>query len=254
MSKLKVLSLILVLVLPVFLNAQTSSETLRAPDGGTMEMLTSIFVAPVPNAPFTTTLNTQWIRTLEDGSRLTLQNHRIIMRDSAGRIFQERCRLVPDGQQTTVYRFEISDPTKHEKYFCYPNQKNCVLRNYFAPTSPVVTGSARTANGETKTESLGTRLVSGVETIGTRETTFIKAGAVGNNLPLTITNEFWYSQKLGINLIVNRIDPRHGTENFEVQDLSTSEPSPALFSVPSGYKVIDQRKNIGGQQGADSQE
>lgn len=232
---------IALLVSSVSLIAQAPAET-RPADGGTKEMLMSIFIPPVPNAPFTTTLSTQWVRTLEDGSTLALENHRIIMRDSAGRIFQERCLLVPSGSQTTVNRIEISDPVKHEKYFCDPYKHVCELRDYFAPdATPAMTDSVKRGAGNVTREPLGKRLVSGVEAIGTRETTLIKAGAKGNDRPLTITSEFWYSPQLGINLLVNRTDPRSGAETFETRDLKLDEPAPLFFSVPQGYSVIDQR-------------
>ena len=64
------------------------------PDGGTREVLVSIFIPSLPNAPFTATLNTEWVRFLADGTRITLRNHRLIARDKSGRIFQERRLLV----------------------------------------------------------------------------------------------------------------------------------------------------------------
>ena len=71
-------------------------QTQRPPDGGTREVLISILIPSLPNAPFTAIVNTEWIRQLPDGSSITLKNHRAIARDAAGRIFQERRALVPD--------------------------------------------------------------------------------------------------------------------------------------------------------------
>ena len=62
-----------------FLSAQPPAH---APDGGTRQMITSIVVPPLPSAPFTATVNTEWTRTLEDGARMTLKNHRLIARDA----------------------------------------------------------------------------------------------------------------------------------------------------------------------------
>ena len=77
-----------------FLNAQTSDEGVHAPDGGTVEITSSIFIPPLRNAPFSATVTTVWTKHLEDGTSVTHQNHRVIMRDSQGRIFQERRTFV----------------------------------------------------------------------------------------------------------------------------------------------------------------
>jgi hypothetical protein len=66
----------------------------------------------MPNAPFTPTVNTEWIRQLPDGSNITLKNHRTIARDAQGRVFQERRYFVPDDgkHESTITQIEISDP------------------------------------------------------------------------------------------------------------------------------------------------
>src|SRR5438132_1993258 len=66
--------------------AQAQQQPQRVPDGGTREVLISILIPSLPNAPFTATVNTGWIRQLPDGSTITLKNHRAIARDAAGRM------------------------------------------------------------------------------------------------------------------------------------------------------------------------
>jgi hypothetical protein len=95
--------------------------------------------------------------------------------------------------------------------------------------------------GTMKSESLGTQIVSGFDAQGTRETTTLNGDRVGADRPLTITKEFWYSPKLGLNLSTKRIDPRAGIESFTVTDISTAEPDPALFELPATARIIDRR-------------
>jgi hypothetical protein len=64
-------------------------------DGGVTEVLQSIAVPPKPGAPFTLTLETEWVKQLFDGGTTTLVNKRRIARDAAGRVYQERWALVP---------------------------------------------------------------------------------------------------------------------------------------------------------------
>ena len=229
----------------IYLSAQDSSENTHGPGGGTVEMMTSIFISPLPNAPFTSTVTAEWTRTLEDGSTLTLQNHRMVVRDRAGRIYQERRSLVPNGgqHQPELRRIEISDPVSHRKYFCIARARTCELEDYFVSTSApaLPLGTSNTSEGTLTREDLGKSSLDGLEVVGTRETTIVNFGTVGNDHPLTITSEFWHSKQLDLDLMVKRVDPRHGTQAITVTDLSLTDPDPKLFELPAGFKIVDQR-------------
>jgi hypothetical protein len=226
--------------------AQAPQQTQRPPDGGTREVLISILIPSLPNAPFAATVNAEWIRQLGDGSTITLKNHRAIARDSAGRIFQERQTLVPDDgkSQSAVSQIEISDPISHSLYICVPRERVCQLEEFSAPefARPASPGAAPKYPGAPEVEDLGKQSISGLETVGTRETIVIPAGTIGNNSPLLLKREFWYSPRLGVNLISKRQDPRAGLQNFEVTNITLGEPEAKLFEVPSGSKVLDLRK------------
>src|SRR5256885_4207597 len=131
--------------------AQAQQQPQRVPDGGTREVLISILIPSLPNAPFTATVNTGWIRQLPDGSTITLKNHRAIARDAAGRIFQERRALVPDDgkAQSGVTQIEISDPVTHELYICMPYGRTCQLEVFSPPEY-----SPNTAPGDRKSTRL----------------------------------------------------------------------------------------------------
>jgi hypothetical protein len=234
------------LVLANSVNAQSRQEPQRPPDGGTREVLISILIPSLPNAPFTAAVNTESVRQLADGSTITLKNHRAIARDGLGRIFQERRLLVPDDgkHDSPVTQIEISDPVSRELYICVPREMVCQVELFSAPepiASPV-SAAGRTAAGSPERQILGKQTIGGLETIGARETMIIPADAIGNDRPLLARWEFWYSPKLGVNLVSKRQDPRFGTQNFEVADITLGEPDPKLFELPSGSKVIDLRK------------
>src|SRR5215471_3415873 len=115
--------------------AQKSEEGMHAPDGGTFEQFNSILLPPVPHAPFSSNVTAEWTKVLEDGSTQTVQNHRLVVRDSRGRIYQERRRLIPRDSpaEPDLERIEISDPSTHEKYFCRPVVHVCTLADYVGP-------------------------------------------------------------------------------------------------------------------------
>jgi hypothetical protein len=236
------------LFLPGFLSlAQPPPEQPRPPDGGTREVLVSIFIPSLPNAPFSATVSTESIRQLADGSRITLVNHRAIARDKAGRIFQERRLLVPDDgkHESVVTQIEISDPVSRQLYICVPRERVCQVEFFSAPQFvPPAVGPASAAKqpGSPGREDLGKQFVSGLETLGTRETTVIEAGAIGNDSPIMVSREYWYSPQLGVNLISKLQDPRIGTQDFEVQDITVGEPDKKFFAVPPGSQIIDLRR------------
>jgi hypothetical protein len=245
------LSGFLILPIPVSLaQAQQSprQRSSRLPDGGTREVLISILVPSLPNAPFSATVNTEWIRQLPDGSTITLKNHRTVARDAAGRIFQERRYLVPEGgkAESAVSQIEISDPVAHELYICVPHERVCRLE-LFSPAESrrqAAAGKDRMEQSSSGSEDLGRQSIGGLETVGTRETSVIPAGTIGNNSPILSKREFWYSPHLGVNLISKRQDPRAGDQNFEVSDITLGEPDAKLFLLPSGFKILDLRNPL----------
>jgi hypothetical protein len=227
--------------------AQTVQEPQRVLDGGTREMLVSIFVPSTPNAPFTATVNTEWVRPLPDGTRITLKNHRLIARDKTGRIFQERRMLVPDDakSESIVTQTEISDPVTHELYTCRPNDRACHL-NAFEAGNPFwpLAGVKAKPGVSTSPESLGKQSIAGMETTGTREMMVIPTGAIGNDGPILSKREYWYSKQLGMNVLSIREDPRFGTQKFELSDVVVGEPDAKLFEPPEGFRIVDVRTPV----------
>lgn len=94
---------------------------------------------------------------------------------------------------------------------------------------------------ESKKEALGKQNIEGVECEGTRETTIIAAGEMGNELPINITTESWYSPELQVTVLRKFNDPRYGEDVYRLTNINRSEPSKDLFVVPSDYTVKEGR-------------
>lgn len=88
-----------------------------------------------------------------------------------------------------------------------------------------------------KTESLGTRTIEGIDTIGTLKTWTIPVGAIGNDRALVTTEETWYSPKLKLVLLSTRDDPRFGDTIYSLKNIRRAEPDKSLFRIPAGYDV-----------------
>ena len=88
-----------------------------------------------------------------------------------------------------------------------------------------------------KTEDLGQQTIEGVIAQGHRTTTTIPAGQMGNERPIEIVNETWYSPELQTTVMSKRSDPRFGDTTYQLTNIERAEPDPMLFQVPSDYKI-----------------
>lgn len=229
----------------------TSTVVMR--DGGVTEVLQSIYIPPLLNAPFTAIVHTQWIRALPEGGTYTWVNQRRVARDSHGRIYEERWYLVPkDGDlKSRMNVIQIADPATHTLYNCFTLQEphRCNLLPFTesstATYKPEISrpGPLPDGKGYSTHEDLGQQTHAGIETTGTRDTTVFNVGVSGNDRPYSVTREFWLAPGLGINLLSQLSGPRIGKQIFTLSDVSLSEPDPALFELPEGFEVVDRRKS-----------
>ncbi len=89
-----------------------------------------------------------------------------------------------------------------------------------------------------KTEDLGTQSIEGVSANGKRTTVTIPAGQIGNDQPINIVTETWYSPELQLTVMSKRNDPRVGETEFKMTNIQRVEPDPTLFQTPPGVEVI----------------
>ena len=89
----------------------------------------------------------------------------------------------------------------------------------------------------TKKEELGKQTMEGVEVEGTRYTTIIAAGEIGNELPIEIVFETWFSPELQTVVMSRHSDPRSGENTYRLTNINRSEQPHSLFEVPSDFTV-----------------
>jgi hypothetical protein len=110
-----------------------------------------------------------------------------------------------------------------------------------------VTGGAVGFNVEHKvmgrspgtTEALGKRMIEGVNSDGSRVTSTLEVGAIGNDRAIQSVNERWFSQELQTVMMTKHSDPRTGEESFRLVNVSRTEPPAYLFQIPAGYQLIE---------------
>jgi hypothetical protein len=112
-----------------------------------------------------------------------------------------------------------------------------VLTSPPPPGGPEVQVYMRSSKDEAKTEKLEPRTIEGVQAQGSRTTITIPAGEQGNEQPLQIVNERWYSPELQVVLLTIHSDPRFGQTTYRLTNIQRTEPAATLFQVPSDYTV-----------------
>jgi hypothetical protein len=199
-----------------------------------------VFVTPIPNAPLLAVVNTESSQLLKDGTSLNQKTLSAIARDRQGRIFNERRALIPASETATppILSIHIYDPQSRTSTFIDPQRQvawQSTLNRPPAAAPPLATSSA--ANSYIKKEDLGNRKMEGIEVHGVRDTQTIPAEANGGK-EITVVDEYWYSEDLRLNMLAIHKDPRTGEQTTTVTQVDRSEPDPAIFEIPSGYKIL----------------
>jgi hypothetical protein len=225
------------------------------PFGERMELLGFEGLHPgkvVKGAPFSATASSDSTQTLQDGTTIHRTTSSALYRDSEGRFRREVTLsgfgpLQASGKPRTM--ITIGDPVAGAHYMLDPEQK--VAHKMTPHKGGGFSGEKAQAfeqkmqkrlakdeaSGAVKKESLGTQAINGVNAEGTRITHTIPAGQIGNDKPIQIVFERWYSPDLQIVVKSTRSDPRFGTTTYALSSVQRTEPAAALFTVPADYAV-----------------
>lgn len=85
--------------------------------------------------------------------------------------------------------------------------------------------------------SLGERIIEGLKVSGTRMEFTIPMGAVGNEQPIVVSSEQWFSPELGVVVSSTHRDPMMGDTSYKLEQINRAEPDASLFAVPADYTV-----------------
>lgn len=123
-----------------------------------------------------------------------------------------------------------------------PNAAGAVPRNGLTG-GPVPKKSATS-------EELGTREMEGLTVSGTKSVLTANGPVAGDsqsNTAATTTSVEWEARDTGIVVLREVDDPQLGHSTTKLVNIIRTEPDPALFLVPSGYKVTDNGPQKKGQ-------
>jgi hypothetical protein len=232
--------------------------------------------ATVKGAPFCATVTTEHTQSFADGNRIHTVDSSSFCRDRAGRTRSATTLnlLAANLEASSPRLVTIIDPVIGTRYMLDPENKvahkmtldppgrfstsasdsNSPARGdrvFFShnPGGPesstasanVVFRKAGQNTSEPATENLGEQTINGIRATGTRMTTTIPSGKVGNDRAISVTSERWYSPELKATIMTKHDDPWAGELKMELASVDTSDPDPAMFMVPGDYKILDEK-------------
>lgn len=212
----------------------------------------------VTGAPFSAVAVSETAQTLADGNHISRKTQSNLYRDSQGRVRKE-ITLVGFGPLAASGKPKsfvvINDPVGSVTYLLHPDQKTAEkMAKPFAKMGGAAREAMRNkrsareqqeiANGTLHQEDLGTQTIAGVTAQGTRTTRTIPAGQMGNEKPIIIVNERWYSNDLQMVVMSKRSDPWSGETTFTLTNINRTEPDASYFTVPSDYSVTQGRQGM----------
>jgi len=231
----------------------------------------ALFISPdfivegrvVKGVPYSAQAVTSVRQTLSTGSEIVTQMTAMVARDADGRTRREQTIQTigpwaverPSGEMPSVIL--IQDPLKQLNYMLNARTHVArVTRQNIAPQMEERRGAEVDRRREEeqrraserplpKAEPLGTRTIEGVAAQGKRTTTTLGRGDVGNNSPIQIVVETWYSPELQVVVLGKRNDPRIGEITYKLVSIKRGDPPASLFEIPADYRIdgnVERRK------------
>lgn len=218
----------------------------------------------VTAAPYTATATTESTQVLADGNKIVNKTSSFVARDSQGRTRRETdLHRIGTMQIDSPKMVFINDPTTHTQYIFTPGGEATKVvrsegnwkegpqiidlrtareRGLKEKMMVTVQGAhegqqSKESNEQVKHEDLGTQTIEGVSAQGKRETVTIPAGQIGNERPIEIVTETWFSPELRTMVLRKHSDPRMGESIYRLTDIKRNEPDAALFQPPANAKV-----------------
>ena len=230
--------------------------------------------AAVKNAPYSAEAVSEMVQTLGDGTRIVRTSKSSVSRDWAGRTRREHGLTVigplatsPDADRRII---TINDPEAGVSYMLDAQTRTArkmPTNRLFVSGGPDITQSgephgaltvrveSRSAVGfsgggqiairtslsapDSATESLGTQFIEGVLAEGTRTTMTIPTSQIGNDRPIQVVSERWYSPDLQVLVMSTQSDPRFGETTYRLTNIVRSDPVSTLFEVPPDFEIIE---------------
>jgi hypothetical protein len=199
----------------------------------------------VTGAPYSAERIQTWTGNLAGAAESRTNEPVKLYRDSYGRTRIERPLIHAEFgyPRSAPVLPEINDPVARVQIILDPFHK---IAHRFALPAPETHPPPREASASPHPGSvesvrdLGKGTIAEVSVEGTLRTYRTPAGVQGNDRELTETTESWYSPDLRI-IMRAKFDTVTQKSTSELTSVNRAEPDPALFKIPPGYTVVDDK-------------
>ena len=251
----------------------------QAPATGTRTIMGTVTSRVTTDRPYSAEAVNESLQVLADGNKIHRTSVTRVYRDSAGRTRREmlnddgtvRSIKISDPVSNVSYTLDPATKTATKGGAAVVTRGAAGAGGSVASTRPVpgvAVGSGSTsaggsggstagfatitqgvagANAVTAVRGGGTRealdpqVIEGLTVTGTRTTTTIPAGDVGNAQEIKIISEQWTSDELELLVMTKHRDPRSGESVYRLRNVLRIEPDPSLFTVPADYTLRERR-------------
>jgi hypothetical protein len=250
----------------VFLAAVLGAAVPRAQEIGVRTVVAQLRapleITNIKGAPYSAQVVVESTQALADGNRIVQRSTGRVYRDSEGRVRREEDRTIGGPSVSIVdpvagvsFALDVINrvawKTPMPVTMAMIKKLGAVAEHHERIDVEIHTQRAEIAaakiagrpliepagGGEHRDEQLPEQILEGVRATGHRRTTIIAAGAIGNELPITIISEEWTSPDLQVLVMTHRTDPRTGESSYRLQNIVRAEPDAYLFQVPADFSI-----------------
>ena len=255
---------------------ERTPSPVQAPVEGRRIVVSAMETRITPDRPYSAEAVTETAQALADGNRINRQSLTRVYRDSAGRTRRETVDAEGAVQTITIsdpvaqVTYTLNPKTRvaykgGNRLISAVRTPGGVMVDKVPAATAVGAGASRTrttavegagyasiarsagpggrggavatTTGHMKRDVLEPQNIEGVSASGTRTTTTIPAGQIGNSQELRIVSEQWFSEELQVLVLTKHSDPRSGETTYRLRNILRAEPDPSLFSVPADYTL-----------------
>ena len=207
----------------------------------------------IKDKPYFADTSTDTVQTLSNGNRIVRHIVSKFYRDGMGRTRREQTfgNFDPSHPGAHEVKVFIDDPVGNAAYVLDPAEKTALqlrrsrkfLDEREAESLPQVRKLPPLDEARAITrEDLGTKNIEGILCNGTRQTITIPAGQIGNEQPIAIVTDTWYSPSIDAIVMSSTNDPRFGETKYQVHNIQTGEQAISFFEVPANYRIEQPRR------------
>jgi len=205
--------------------------------------------------PFSGVRTWQNSRNFIGGNRIDRGTTERLYRDGQGRTRVERDvppEVLANHPKREPVQITLNDPLSGDRIELRPRSKTAVVLRGRAwpavapsksmpPVSVMFAGHAYTSRdaGWSPVVQLGEKSFDGLRARGQRRLYTVPVGTVGNEKPIVLTVDQWFSPELSLIVARSGTSTLSGEFGMQIENIVKGEPNAALFLIPADYSRVE---------------